>query len=507
MLRATIVLLAALAVLLCAADTPQPSSENQRDARKQRYSQRQQLTNDGVDKVGESDVSDPDAQLSLLPAGTVLSQPAEEKPNQLPQAGELHGGVTATVAMNDGLADTPAGNAAVRSLGIDGTPYGEQRHAVEKLAVPVPQQLASTSPLPTLRGSAEQSTKAAQVPVIPKADPATSLQKKAVPPASMPANDKKLATAQVPVKKAVPILVKPSVTTTKTLETTLPDVRHKSLTDDAAESEPAESTDGFKVLPGFLASSNTDAEVSSEQLRYPVEVETVAVDAPLFAEGGELLDGGESTVADTELGGLDIPGRSRKQTGGLGKLLLGVAVVLVGGVVVMAIPRPRRRRESSDGLTLIEKIGLSEGNELVILRKKHYAFVLGVTRSATHLLEKVSMASLDSDYNTVINDIIKRETESPELWRMRPLYSASYRTEHAPEERAAPVRRTSLSELRASLHVVGPALATSAVAQPATMTGLRERGGSPVNSVKPGESSSSRDAVIRKLREQARRAS
>jgi hypothetical protein len=131
--------------------------------------------------------------------------------------------------------------------------------------------------------------------------------------------------------------------------------------------------------------------------------------------------------------------------------------------------------------------------------------VLGVTRQATHLLEKVAMTSLDSDYHSTINAIIKRECESTELWRMRPLFSASYRAEQAPEERTAPARQTSLSELRASLQVVGPTLAASTAARPATMSALRERSVSApaVSRAQSGD----RDAVIRQLREQARRAS
>ena len=134
-LRATIVLLAALATLLCAADKPQPNTENQRDARKLRYSQRQQLKNEDPAKAKESDLSDPSQPLSLLPAGTELTLPASEKPNQVPDSGELVGGVTATGSLDSGLDGEPANNAAVRSLAIDGSSYGEQ-HKVVKPAPP-----------------------------------------------------------------------------------------------------------------------------------------------------------------------------------------------------------------------------------------------------------------------------------------------------------------------------------------------------------------------------------
>jgi hypothetical protein len=211
-------------------------------------------------------------------------------------------------------------------------------------------------------------------------------------------------------------------------------------------------------------------------------------------------------VSDSELEPLGIPGQSIAPRGRLARWLLGTAGVFLLGVMLVAIPRPRAIRKE-EGLTLIETIGLADDRQLVILRKKHYALVLGVTRSATHLLEKVSMASLDSDYHTVINAIIKRESESPELWRMRPLFSGSYRTEYAPEERAAPARRSSLGELRASLQVVGPARASVTTAQPATMTELRSRGskGKHVQRAKPVQSD--RDAVMRRLQERARRAS
>jgi hypothetical protein len=213
---------------------------------------------------------------------------------------------------------------------------------------------------------------------------------------------------------------------------------------------------------------------------------------------------------EAQLDPLGIPGESA--VGSSGRLrgwLFGLCGLFALGAIVVALPRPRVAAKADDGLTLIESIALAEGRELAILRRKHYALVLGVTKQATYLLEKVSMASLDAAYSTAINAIIKRESETPELWRMRPLFSGSFRADYAPEERAAPSRRTSLAEMRASLQVVGPARVSSTPAVRASMSDLRQREVPSVSARCRSHSggTGSREAVIRRIREQARRAS
>jgi hypothetical protein len=272
----------------------------------------------------------------------------------------------------------------------------------------------------------------------------------------------------------------------------------------------AGTKDEARLLDKYLDRELTDEHPSTDAVRNSDAAVAAIENAPYDATEGQLL--ADHTELDTaHLDPLGVPGTATlRSTNRLRGWLFGLCGLFALGALVVALPRPRSVAKSDDSLTLIESIALAEGRELVILRKKHYALVLGVTKQATHLLEKVSMASLDADYHSAINAIIARESETPELWRMRPLFSGSYRTDYAPEERAAPTQRTSLAELRASLHVVGPLQATTtAPAVRASMSELRQREVPSVSARTRAHSSGTmqREVVIRRIREQARRAS
>jgi flagellar biogenesis protein FliO len=220
------------------------------------------------------------------------------------------------------------------------------------------------------------------------------------------------------------------------------------------------------------------------------------------------------TADGIELAPLGVPGQTQRQPiGRVAKVLLGLSGVFLLVVVGAVMPKPWRRRKghSGDELALIETVALGAGREIVIVRKKHYALVLGVTRQATHLLEKVPASSLDTDYQRVIGRIIQRESDSSEQqWRLRPLFSGTYRASYSEELSGAPVTRTSLAELRQQLQVIGPAAAPavrrSGSPRAAATSKLQlSPGVKKASPVRRG--SMSREVVKQRLREQARRAS
>jgi hypothetical protein len=535
-LRVTILLLAGVLLVLCGASKPQPASENPKDARKIRYAQRKELVNEEIaaSESSNPDASDTNAPLSLLPAGADAPQ-GENRPNAVPDAKGLKDGVTASASLDNDPADTGSETSSVRSLAIDGAPYGEARKVVKQPAlqapVKTPQVLATANPKvgaqtkptmqtpPPIAGSGQLAKTAVAKQPAPKPVPSTPRDQKLLASAKQPkvadlASAKpalpKAKTIDLPTHKAAaaaPIAVKakPSLPKDEELVDSAP-----AVDTDSTDVPQTEGEDHSRWLDKYLNKDAEGTDRSTDEVRSGAEP-LADEDASVEATGGELIKS-NPVVDDTELSPLGIPGRQQVATAPsrLRGWLFGLCGLFALGAIVVAVPKPRAVGKADDGLTLIETIGIGDGREIVILRKKHYALVLGKTRSATHLLEKVSMASLDSDYSSVINAIIKRESESPELWRMRPLFSGSYRTDYAPEERSAPSRRTSLAEMRAALQVVGPERLASTPAVRSSMGELRQRSEAPSVSARSRSVSGgtvSREVVMRRIREQARKAS
>jgi hypothetical protein len=520
-LRMTILLLAGVLLVLCAASQPQPNAENPRDARKIRYAQRKELVNQqkaSSEDAAPSATSDPNAPLSLLPAGAEVPK-GEDRPNQAPLTDDLTDGVTAAASLDTAPADSGSETSSVRSLAIDGAPFGEVRKVVKQQPTPQtekpPQVLAAAQPKAAIPQKAAGGPPAITDTKLAMAGKPLKVKQ----PAKVAAEDKLLASDKAPkqgaqVPKLNPVAAKTlpgkaAPAAAKPKAEPLLDMSETAV-ETASSAIPENSEDHARLLDKYL---NKDLDItgrSTDDVRSGGAPAVASDDTALEASGGELL-ASKPELDEAQLDPLGVPGEKTiaAAPSRLRGWLFGLCGLFALGAIVVALPRPRVAAKSDDGLTLIESIALAEGRELVILRKKHYALALGVTKQATHLLEKVSMASLDSDYNSVINTIIKRESETPELWRMRPLFSANYRTDYAPEERAAPSRRTSLSEMRSGLQVVGPSRVTATPAVRASISELRQREVPSVaarsRTVDTGKAS--REAVIRRIREQARRAS
>lgn len=483
--RLGLLALLSAALLVCAAEPEQRPT--QRDARKLRYGDRQQGAEETVAPDGTPDEPNPDPSkpLSLLPPSA--EPQTDDAPNRVPTPGDLSSGVNASRELSVPAEQPTSGSGAfaavVRSVTRDGRAYGDARvnrlPVGEELFVPdepvlarqqsAPVNAAGGSPagLPSLRGGTAipgLPVAAASKPAEPKPTqtkpaqpkptearpteakllaktppPAKSVADKpaASQPAAMPANPstQKPASGQgvtprpAPTQTAEPQQIASSRQPTATAQNSAIE------NDTAAAATSAPSADGF----GWLSRALSGDASHHEQI--PVESLTVPAE-PELAIGA--LEGGLGIPT-----GRPVPVNGRGSR--VARWLLGLSGVCVLALVLIALPRPRRRTE---GDRIIETIELEGGRRLVIAARKHYALVLGETERSLHLLEKVAMHRLSGEYRETIDAIIARETEQTELWRMRPVFTSLLEPAYTPETQARSTSHTSIAELRAQLEVL-----------------------------------------------------